>query len=87
MGSDLSEGTKTPESWSKLYGADPIWPHVTGIVGPWYTYENRATPGFESMAEAGNLISALEKRGHSAGLIEKIMSRNLLRVYREVWGE
>ncbi|MBO6727695.1 MAG: membrane dipeptidase [Rhizobiaceae bacterium] len=87
FGSDLSEGTKTLEKWLSLYGPEPIWPEVTGILGPWYTYENRATPGFETMADAGNLLDALAKRGHSADAIEKIMHGNLLRVYREVWGE
>jgi len=86
LGTDLSEETKTLESWTALYGPDPIWPEVTGILGPWYSYERRATPGFESMADAGNLIDALGKRGLSEDVIEKIMSRNLLRVYGEVWG-
>lgn len=87
FGSDLSEGTKTLEKWLSIYGPNPIWPAVTGILGPWYTYENRATPGFETMADAGNLLAALAKRGHSESVIEKIMCGNLLRVYREVWGE
>lgn len=87
LGSDLSEGTKTPKSWSALYGPDPVWPSVTGIVGPWFTFENRATPGFETMADAQNLVAALSARGHPEARIEKIMSANLLRVYGEVWGE
>ena len=41
----------------------------------------------KTMADAGNLLDALAKRGHSADAIEKIMHGNLLRVYREVWGE
>ena len=86
FGSDLSEGTKTREKWLSLYGPKPIWPAVTGILGPWYTYENRATPEFETMAEAGNLVAALARRGHSEEVIDKIMCRNLLRVYGEVWG-
>lgn len=86
FGSDLSEATKTFDDWMALYGPDPIWPEVTGILGPWYTYENRATPGYESMADSGRLIDALAKRGHSAGVIEKVMRTNLLRVYAEVWG-
>ncbi|WP_048645240.1 dipeptidase [Nitratireductor soli] len=86
LGSDLSEATKTREAWLKLYGPEPIWPEVTGILGPWYTYEQKATEGFESMAEAGRLIDALKRRGHGEDAIEKIMSGNLLRVYREVWG-
>lgn len=86
FGSDLSEETKTEQMWLDLYGPKPIWPAVTGIVGPWYTYENRATPGFESMARAGNLRDALRGRGHSQEAVDKIMRDNLLRVYREVWG-
>ncbi len=86
FGSDLSEGTKTAESWAALYGPDPVWPSVTGVVGPWFTFENRATPGFETMADAQNLIHALGRRGLSDSVIEKVMGRNLLRVYSEVWG-
>jgi membrane dipeptidase len=86
FGSDLSEGTKTREKWLSLYGPKPIWPRVTGIVGDWFTYENRATEGFGSMAEAGNLVAALRKRGYGEEAIEKIMYRNLLRVYLDVWG-
>jgi len=87
FGSDLSEGTKTREVWVKLYGSDPLWPPVTGICGEWYTYEGRATPGFFSMAEAGNLVAALRRRGYKEDAVEKLMSANLLRVYEEVWGE
>lgn len=86
FGSDLSEQTKTEEMWLSLYGPDPIWPSVTGIVGDWYTYEQRATDGYESMAQTGRLLSALSARGYSDGDVEKIMSGNLLRVYAEVWG-
>jgi membrane dipeptidase len=39
------------------------------------------------MAEAGNLVGALRKRGYKEDALEKIMSANLLRVYEEVWGE
>jgi membrane dipeptidase len=87
FGSDLSEGTKTREVWVKLYGSNPLWPPVTGICGDWYTFDGRATPGFFSMAEAGNLVQALRRRGYKEDAIEKIMSTNLLRVYAEVWGE
>ncbi|SEB65284.1 membrane dipeptidase [Nitratireductor aquibiodomus] len=87
FGSDLSEGTKTEEKWLSLYGPKPVWPEVTGILGDWYTYENRATPGFETMAEAGNLRAALGKRGYKDDAVDKIMRDNLLRVYEEVWGE
>lgn len=86
FGSDLSEQTKTKEMWLSLYGPDPIWPSVTGIVGDWYTYEQRATQGYESMAQTGDLLSALSARGYSDDDVEKIMSGNLLRVYGEVWG-
>lgn len=87
FGGDLSEATKTLEDWLALYGPEPIWPEVTGILGPWYTYENRATPGFETMADAQNLVQALSRRGHPERVIEKVMRTNLLRVYRSVWGE
>ena len=87
FGGDLSEGTKTLEDWLALYGPEAIWPEVTGILGAWYTYESRATPGFETMADAQNLVHALSRRGHPDRVIEKVMRTNLLRVYRTVWGE
>lgn len=86
FGADLSEGTKTLEDWLALYGPDPVWPEVTGILGSWYTYENRATPGFETMNDAQNLIAALSKSGLSDRVVEKVMRGNLLRVFGEVWG-
>lgn len=86
FGSDLSEQTKTEEMWLNLYGPNRIWPSITGKIGPWFSYEQRATAGFESMAEAGNLLAALKGRGLGEDAIEKIMSGNLLRVYAEVWG-
>jgi membrane dipeptidase len=86
FGGDLSEATKTLDDWLALYGPKPFWPEVTGILGPWYTYENRAVPGFETMADAQNLVQALSRRGHSNRVIEKVMRTNLLRVYGEVWG-
>jgi membrane dipeptidase len=86
FGSDLSEQTKTEEMWLSLYGPKPIWPTVTGIVGPWYTYQQKYTDGYESMSETGNLLDALSARGYGGDAIEKIMNGNLLRVYGEVWG-
>ncbi len=86
FGSDLSEGTKTRQQWLDLYGPKPVWPTVTGILGSWFTYEDRATEGCESMADIGRLQLALSRRSFSDDAIEKIMSSNLLRVYSEVWG-
>ena len=71
FGGDLSEATKTLEDWLALYGPEPIWPEVTGILGPWYTYENRATRGFETMADAQNLVHALARRGHPHRVIKR----------------
>jgi len=86
FGSDLSEGTKTREKWLSLYGPNPIWPEVTGILEPWFTYDQKTTDGYEGMALTGRLLVALNARGYSDDDIEKIMSGNLQRVYAEVWG-
>lgn len=53
-------------------GEDPnILPFSEGLTGP---------------EQFRNLYRALSKRGHNAGLIEKIMGRNYLRFAKDVWG-
>lgn len=87
--SDLSEGGvyTSAEQWDKSFGPHGLYPTVTGTLGSWYTYEDRRPIGFESLTSVPSLFGALQKRGASSGLIDKVMGGNWRRVYREVWGE
>ena len=86
FGSDLSEAAKTEAEWAVTFGPRGMYPTVTGVLGPWFTFGQRFTVGFESMATTGNIVDGLARRGYGGDAIEKIMSGNLLRVYGEVWG-
>jgi len=86
FGSDLSEGRyKTQQQWEKSFGPQGLYPSVGGAAGPWYTFENRVSVGFESMARTSDLTDALLRRQLGEAAVERIMGENLLRVYREVW--
>ncbi|MCP8941052.1 membrane dipeptidase [Alsobacter sp. SYSU M60028] len=88
FGSDLSENRyKSDDEWQKSFGPRGIYPEVTAVLGPWFTFENRLSVGFESMAHVPNLAEALSRRGIGGSVIDKVMGGNLIRVYREVWGE
>jgi membrane dipeptidase len=87
FGSDLSEGRyKTVQQWETSFGPRGLYPTVGGAAGPWFTFENRVTIGFESMAYTSRLTDALLRRQLGEDAVEKIMGENLLRVYREAWG-
>lgn len=87
-GSDLSEGRyKDDAEWQKSFGPKGIYPEVTAVLGPWFVFETRLSEGFESMAQVPNLIDALKRRGFKEDAVDKVMGGNLMRVYREVWGE
>jgi membrane dipeptidase len=87
--SDLSEGGvyTSAEQWDKSFGPNGLYPTVTGTLGSWYTYEDRRPIGFESLVSTPSLFGALEKRGASSAVIDKVMGGNWRRVYRDVWGE
>ncbi|MBZ6078265.1 dipeptidase [Microvirga puerhi] len=88
FGSDLSENKyKSEEEWQKSFGPRGIYPEVTAVLGPWFQFESRLTEGYESLAYTPRLADALQRRGFSQDAIDKVMGGNLLRVYREVWGE
>ncbi len=87
FGSDLSELTKSEEVWAQTFGPKGMYPEVTSIAGPWFTFEQRYTEGYESLAQTGRIIDGLVNRGYSEDDVDKIMGGNLLRVYEEVWGE
>lgn len=88
FGSDLSEGTyKSEEQWQNSFGPRGMYPEVTGVLGPWFTFNSRLTEGYGSLADTPRLGEALKRRGLSASDVDKVMGGNLLRVYGEVWGE
>lgn len=87
FGSDLSEQAKTEEQWASSFGPKGIYPEVTGVLGDWFIFTQRFTVGYESMAHTGRLIDGLAARGYGAADVDKIMGGNLLRVYRDIWGE
>lgn len=85
--SDLAEGVYTSaEEWDKKFGPNGTYPTITGMLGDWYTFDQRLPKGYESMEHTTRIWDALLARGYSEDEVEKIMGRNLLRVYREVWG-
>lgn len=89
FGSDLSEGTyANAEHWLKSFGPQGMYPTVSGyqVMGSWWTFDKRRTDGFETMESVPALWDALRRRQLSQGDVEKIMGRNLLRVYRDAWG-
>jgi membrane dipeptidase len=88
FGSDLSENKyKSEAEWQSSFGPKGIYPEVTSVLGPWFQFETRLTQGYESLAQTPRLTEALRARGFSEDAAEKVMGKNLLRVYREVWGE
>ena len=86
-GSDMPEGGhETEEFWEATWGPNGLYPNVTGILGDWYTYENRLNSDFSTISRTPMIWDGMAKRGHSATDIEKITSGNWLRVMDEVWG-
>lgn len=87
-GSDMPEGGyETKEHWTEYWGPEGLYPNVTGILGDWYTYENRLNADLDTISKAPLIWDGLAKRGYSADQIEKVTSGNWLRVMRDVWGE
>jgi len=87
FGSDLSERTKTASQWEVGFGPRGMYPEVSAIAGPWFTFEQRFTKGYESLADTGRILDGLHAHGYSEGEVDKVMGGNLLRVLEEVWGE
>lgn len=88
FGSDLSENRyKTEDEWQASFGPKGIYPEVTAVLGPWFRFDARLTEDYQSLAHTPRLHDALRRRGFSEDAIDKVMGGNLLRVYREVWGE
>jgi membrane dipeptidase len=85
--SDMAEGVyASAEEWDKKFGPNGLYPTVTGVLGDWYTFDQRFPQGYESLAQTTRIWDGLVRRGLSEDAVEKIMGENLLRVYREVWG-
>ena len=85
--SDMAEGVyASAEEWDKKFGPHGLYPTVTGVLGDWYTFDQRFPQGYESLAHTTRIWDGLVRRGLREDAVEKIMGENLLRVYREVWG-
>lgn len=84
--SDFAEGVyKSADEWDKKFGPNGIYPSVTAVLGPWYTYDQRFPEGFGGLADTVNIWDGLVRRGYSEDAVEKIMGGNLLRLFREIW--
>ncbi|MEO9612966.1 MAG: membrane dipeptidase [Nitratireductor sp.] len=84
--SDVTEGqVPSPEKWDKSYGPNGYSPNITGVLGDWYTYENRLNVDFQSLAHTPRIWDGMKKRGYSETDIDKVRSGNWLRVMKDVW--
>ncbi len=52
-----------------------------------FVVQPTCAPSAENLVELLVLIDALKRRGLTADAVDKVMGANLMRVYREVWGE
>jgi membrane dipeptidase len=60
------------ENGTAATGEDPnVLPFSEGLIGP---------------EQFRNLYRALEKRGHKAAVIEKVLGQNYMRFAKEIWG-
>ena len=83
--SDVTEGKfPTREKWEKSYGPNGYDPSITGVLGSWYTYEDRMNCDYQSLGETPKIWAGMKKRGYSEADIEKIMGKNWLRVLADV---
>jgi membrane dipeptidase len=84
--SDLPEDIgQTKADWEKLWGPNGVYPNVTGVLGDWYTYEDRSTEGMETISQTPLVWDKMRARGYHESDIEKVMSGNWLRVLGDVW--
>jgi membrane dipeptidase len=85
--SDQAEGHPGGrEEWETTFGPRGRYPNITGILGPWYEWDTRLCSDYSSLAHTPRIWDAMKKRGYSGTDIEKVMSKNWLRVLRDVWG-
>lgn len=85
--SDITEGAvPSPEKWDKSYGPNGYSRNITGVLGPWYVFENRLNVDFQSLTHAPRIWDGMKKRGYSQTDIDKVRSGNWLRVMQDVWG-
>ena len=86
---DLTEGTTytSSEEWESLFGRNGKYSDLTRHLGEWYTFHRRFTAGYESLAYTPRIWDGLVNRGFGEDDVEKIMGLNILRVFRDIWGE
>lgn len=86
--SDITEGKfPSKEKWEKSYGPKGYDPTITGVLGDWYTHEDRMNVDYASLGHTPRIWDGMKARGYSASDIEKVMGGNWLRVFRDVWGD
>jgi membrane dipeptidase len=86
--SDTTESPATgPEVWDRTFGPNGTDQNITGILGDWFTYENRLNSDFQSLSHTPRVWEGLENRGYKEDAIEKIMRDNWLRVLSDIWGD
>jgi membrane dipeptidase len=84
---DYLAASKQPVVFSHAtFGPRGRYPNITGILGPWYEWDTRLCSDYSSLAHTPRIWDAMRKRGYSASDIEKVTSKNWLRVLRDVWG-
>lgn len=83
--SDMPE-VETREHWEEYWGTEGLYPNITGILGDWYTYDNRLNADVGTITKVPLIWDGMVKRGYSEDQIEKISSGNWLRVMKDVWG-
>lgn len=84
--SDMAEGVyASAEEWDKKFGPNGLYPTVTGVLGDWYTFDQRFPQGYESLAQTKRIWDGLRRRGYHEDAVGKVLSGNLLRVFGEVW--
>jgi membrane dipeptidase len=86
--SDVVESPRPdPGKWDKSFGPNGPDRNITGVLGPWFVYENRLNVDCQSLADTPRIWEGMRRRGYGEDAIEKVMRGNWLRVMREVWGE
>lgn len=86
--SDTTESPATgAKQWDVTFGPNGTDQNITGILGPWFVYENRLNRDYQSLSHTPRVWDGLKRRGYKEDAVEKIMRGNWLRVLADIWGE
>lgn len=83
VGSDLGEGENRAVYESKFMGPGMVFPEVTGMLGGWYTFDDRMVDGLGSTVNFPDVTEGLLRRGYGDDDVRKLLGGNFLRVVRE----